>query len=196
MARHVCPIWIGYFLASGLRRLLQNPSKILASHVSANMKVLDVGSAMGFFSLPMAEAVGPRGKVLCVDVQPKMLDVLRKRAAGAGLADRIETHVCANETFGLDGRADEFDFALAFAVVHEVTDPARFFREVHCLLKPEARLLLAEPRGHVTEAAFRRTVAIARENSLAVVDRPEIRGAHAAILTKPVRTETRRVIRF
>lgn len=48
------------------------------------MTVLDVGSAMGFFSLPMAEMVGPGGKVVCIDVQLKMLQVLRRRAVEGG----------------------------------------------------------------------------------------------------------------
>jgi 2-polyprenyl-3-methyl-5-hydroxy-6-metoxy-1,4-benzoquinol methylase len=54
MAEHVCPYWAGYFLANRLRKLLQNPYKILAPYVRPNMTVLDVGSAMGFFSLPLA----------------------------------------------------------------------------------------------------------------------------------------------
>jgi len=42
---------------------------------------LDIGSAMGFFSLPMAKMVGAEGKVVCVDLQQKMLDVLEKKSA-------------------------------------------------------------------------------------------------------------------
>jgi len=51
MAEHRCPVWVGYFLASGLRKLLQNPVKILSPYVKRNMTVLDIGCAMGFFSL-------------------------------------------------------------------------------------------------------------------------------------------------
>jgi len=75
------------------------------------MMVLDVGSAMGYFSLPMARMVGPGGKVVCVDVQPKMLQVLRRRAAAAGLAEQIETHVSSEDAIGLQGRDARFDFA-------------------------------------------------------------------------------------
>ena len=84
MAEHLCPAWAGYFLANRLRMLPQNPYKILAPYVKEGMTVLDFGSAMGFLSLPMAQIVGPGGKVVCVDVQPKMLRVLRRRAAEAG----------------------------------------------------------------------------------------------------------------
>ena len=73
MKEHICPWWIGYILASPLRRLLQNPRKILDPHVKPGMIMLDVGCGMGYFSLAMAETVGPEGKVVCVDLQPKMI---------------------------------------------------------------------------------------------------------------------------
>ena len=80
MAEHVCPVWVGYLLASPLRKIFQNPDKILSAYVKEGMKVLDIGCAMGFFSLPMARMVGSGGKVICVDIQPNMLSSLKKRA--------------------------------------------------------------------------------------------------------------------
>ena len=136
MAEHVCPYWAGYFLANRLRKLLQNPYKILTPYVRPGMTALDVGSAMGFFSLPMAQMVGPGGKVICIDVQPKMLQVLCRRATEAGLAERIETHVSAEDSTGLHGRDAVFDFALAFTMLHEVGNQANFLREIYQLLKP------------------------------------------------------------
>ncbi|MBU1207873.1 MAG: hypothetical protein KKH04_13245 [Proteobacteria bacterium] len=54
MAEHVCPVWVGYLLASPLRKLFQNPKKILEPYVQKDMKVLDVGPGMGFFTLPLS----------------------------------------------------------------------------------------------------------------------------------------------
>jgi hypothetical protein len=48
MAERVCPFWVGYILASPVRKLFQNPSKILKPYIKQNMVVLDLGSAMGF----------------------------------------------------------------------------------------------------------------------------------------------------
>jgi ubiquinone/menaquinone biosynthesis C-methylase UbiE len=165
--------------------LLQNPYKILAPYVKPGMTVLDFGSAMGFFSLPMAQIVGPGGKVVCVDVQPRMLSVLRRRATGAGLAERIETHLSSGNSIGLKGYDSQFDFALAFAVMHEVEGQARILGEIHQLLKSGAPLLLAEPRGHVTLSEFERTLALALAAGFVDTGHPEIRLSHAAILTKP-----------
>jgi 2-polyprenyl-3-methyl-5-hydroxy-6-metoxy-1,4-benzoquinol methylase len=58
MAQRVCPIWVGYLLASPVRKLYQNPKKILGAYVREGMKILDIGCAMGFFSLPLAEMTG------------------------------------------------------------------------------------------------------------------------------------------
>ncbi len=185
MAEHVCPAWAGYFLANRLRMLLQNPHKILAPYVREGMTVLDFGSAMGFFSLPMAQMVGPAGKVVCIDVQAKMLSVLRRRAARTGLADRVETHLSSGDSIGLKGYDNHFDFALAFAVMHEVEDQARIFAEIHQLLKDGASLLLAEPRGHVGLSGFEQTLALVQKVGFVDTGHPEIRLSHAAILAKP-----------
>jgi len=182
---HLCPVWGGYFLASRLRKFVQNPHRILAPYVRTGMTVLDVGSAMGFFSLPMAEMVGPGGKVVCVDAQPGMLSVLRRRAAKAGLADRVETHESTAHAIGLHARDGTFDFALAFTVLHEVGDLAGFLREIFTLLKPGALFLLTEPIQHVRRTDFEQTTSLAEAQGFTVIDRPRIRLSHTAVLERP-----------
>lgn len=82
--------------------LFQNPEKILAPHVRTGMRVLDVGYAMGFFSLPMARLVGPNGRVVCVDLQQKMLDSLTRRARRAQVLDRIEVRRCGTDSLSIE----------------------------------------------------------------------------------------------
>ena len=53
MAEWVCPWWLGYFLASPIRRWMQDPAKILAPHVREGMIVLEPGPGMGFFTLEL-----------------------------------------------------------------------------------------------------------------------------------------------
>ncbi len=93
MAHRVCPRWVGYLLINPLRRLLYNPEEILRPFVITGMTVLDVGSAMGFFTLPLAKIVGLSGKLVSVDVQEKMLQSLQRRALKARASDRIITRV-------------------------------------------------------------------------------------------------------
>ncbi len=184
MAHKVCPFWIGYLLLLPIRKLWQNPQKILSPYVNEGMTVLDVGSAMGYFSIPLAGMVGPGGKVICVDMQEKMLAVLRERALKAGVLDRIEPHLCAQNSLQLEKFAGNVDFALAFAMVHEVPDSKKLFQEIAAALKPHARLLVAEPSGHVKNKDFADTLCIAGESGFQVTAEPHIARSHAAILEK------------
>jgi len=182
--KRICPWWIGYLLLSPLRRWRQNPHAILEPHVAEGMTVLEPGPGMGFFTLELARLVGPTGRVVAVDVQPKMLSALRRRAGRVGLAERVETRQAAAETMGLDDLAGAVDFALAFAVVHELPDAGHFFEEVHAALRPGGRLLLAEPRGHVKEHAFAETLAAAGRAGFVEQARPQIGKSHTALLVR------------
>jgi ubiquinone/menaquinone biosynthesis C-methylase UbiE len=184
MANHVCPWWLGYVLASPIRKLTYNPHQILAPHVRDGMTVLEVGPGMGFFSLPMAQLVGERGRIVCVDLQERMIASLRKRATKAGLAQRMEFRMCEATTLGVPDLAGRCDFALAFAMVHEVPDPERLFREIHAAMKQSGTLLISEPMGHVTSAEFEKTLSIAQAAGFVVKDRPVIRQSHSSVMVK------------
>ncbi len=184
MAERVCPVWIGYFLASPVRKLIQNPKKILGPHIKDGMKVIDIGCAMGFFSLPMARMVGSGGRVVCVDMQEKMIKSLEKRALKAGLLDRIETRVCHQNTLGIDDIKEQIDMAIAFAVVHEVPDIPNLFSEIYEIVKQGGRLLVAEPKGHASQEDFKKTISIARGAGFQLIDEPEVGQSRAILFQK------------
>ena len=147
MAKSTCPWWLGYLLITPIRRLFQNPSKIISPYIHAGMTVLEVGPGMGFFTLDIASKVGKSGKVIAVDVQSKMLDKLNQRAVQAKLSEQIETRLAQPTSLGLSDMVGKIDFVFAFAVVHELPDLNSFWREVSQLLKPGGRLLIAEPES-------------------------------------------------
>ncbi len=173
MANSICPWWLGYLLITPFRRLFQNPSKIISPYIHAGMTVLEVGPGMGFFTLDIASKVGKTGKVIAVDVQPKMLAKLNQRAVQAKLSEQIETRLAQPTSFGLSDRIGKIDFVFAFAVVHELPDLNSFWREVSQLLKPGGRLLIAEPSGHVTLEDFDAELNIALQNEFIIVERKE-----------------------
>jgi SAM-dependent methyltransferase len=146
------------------------------------MTTLDFGCGMGHFSLPLARMVGPGGRVVCVDIQPKMLANLERRARKAGLLGRLELRRASEGDFGLQGLAGQVDFAVAFAVVHEVPDEGRLFRDLAAVLKPGARLFLAEPIFHVRGKGFAEELGWAQDAGLGVIERPAVKRAHAAVL--------------
>lgn len=154
MAEHVCPWWIGSILASPIRRWFQNPEEILRPYVREAMTVLEPGPGMGFFTLPLAQMVGPAGRVIAVDVQQRMLDGLRRRASRGGLLPRIELRLAQSDSMGVDDLRGAVDLVVAIAVVHEMPSEEAFFRQAATVLKPGGSLLLIEPRGHVKPAKF------------------------------------------
>jgi len=179
---HVCPFWVGYLLASPIRKLIDNPDRLIGEHVRPGMTVLDLGCAMGYFSLPMARMVGDAGQVICLDVQERMLRKLEKRAERAGLLSRTERRLVEPDGLGLADLDGAVGFALAFAVMHEIPDQAGALAEVSAALAPGARMLIAEPRGHVNAAAFERTLEHARAAGLRLLDRPQRRGWTALLV--------------
>jgi len=182
MAGHVCPWWGGYFIDNAMRRWLHNPEQILGPWVQPGMTALDFGCGMGFFSIAMAWLVGPRGRVIAVDLQQQMLDVLMKRASASGVAERITVHRCERTSMNI---AAPCDFALAFYSAHEAPDFRRLLGELHCCVRPAGQLLLVEPIGHVTARRFGRMLTQAEEIGWVVHDRPRVRLSHAAVLARP-----------
>jgi len=185
MAHRVCPWWLGYLLASPVRRWLQDPREILSPFIAEGMTVLEPGPGMGFFTVDLARLVGERGKVVAVDIEPRMLDGLRQRARKRGVLDRVDARLATASGLGLHDLDGRVDFALAFAVVHELPDQARFFADLHAALKPGGKVLLAEPRGHVTEPEFRASLQVATSAGFHVDGEPAIRRSRSAVLVKP-----------
>ena len=178
---HVCPWWCGYFIDNRFRRLLHNPEAILGPYVQPGMTGLDFGCGMGFCSIPMAQLVGDSGKVIAADLQQKMLNGVTKRAGKAGVADRIETHLCESDSIG---QLEPVDFAVAFYSVHEVPDERRLLEEVFECLRGGSRFLVVEPIIHVTAKHFESMVTICQEVGFVVEDRPRIRLSRAVVLVK------------
>lgn len=139
---------------------------------------------MGFFTLELARLVGSRGRVVAIDVQAKMLEKLKRRATKAGLAERIDTRLVSADSLGIGDLAGGIDFTLAFAVVHELPDVQRFFREIAGAAKPGALVLVVEPKGHVKEPDFNTELRLAKEADFEVIDSSEIKGRYTAVLKK------------
>jgi len=185
MAKRICPWWLGYLLASPVRRWLQgDPAALLRPYVSEGMTVLEPGPGMGFFTLELARQVGPSGRVVAVDVQARMINGLKRRLAKAGLLERVDARVSTPESLGLRDLAGKVDFTLAMAVVHEMPSASWFFGQAAEAMKAGGTLLLAEPSGHVDEAEFAAELDAAAQVGLIVADRPEVRRSRAALLKK------------
>jgi ubiquinone/menaquinone biosynthesis C-methylase UbiE len=181
---HVCPPWIGRLLVSPLRRLVEDPVKIIGPYVSPGSTVVDVGCAMGFHSLHLARLVGPEGRVVCLDIQQKMLDGLVKRARRKGVQGIIEPRLCTQESLGIDDLAGSAELVTALQVIHETTYPKRFIGECAAALTPGGRFLVVEPSGHVSDDEFRKTVATIESTGLKSLEPPKIWRSRSALFSR------------
>jgi len=148
------------------------------------MIVLEAGPGMGFFSLDVARMAGPGGRVVAVDVQEKMLRVLRRRARNASLADRIDIRRAEPDRLGIEDLAGRVDLALAIFVVHEMPEAGAFFAETYRALRPGGRLLFAEPKRHVPKDAFERSLEAAAQAGFTRPGEFLFPGARAALLAR------------
>ena len=128
--------------------------------------VADIGAGTGYFSFPMANSVAPEGRVLAVDIQPEMLDIIARRSESSGVENVVPV---------LGARDDprlpesEVDVALLVDVYHELSHPWEMTAAIARALVPAGRLVIVEYRGEdrwlpikklhkMTEAQVRREI--------------------------------------
>ena len=113
----ICPVEKAGSLDNRIRRLIQNPKKILSPFIKEGMIVLDLGCGPGFFTISLAEMVGNTGRVIATDLQDGMLDKLKDKIEGTVLEKRIQLHKSENGKIGVE---EKIDFALAFYMIISV----------------------------------------------------------------------------
>ena len=176
-----CPWWFLFTFDNPLRKIYQDPIKILAPYINTGDRVVDLGCGMGYFSIPMARLVGEDGKVIAIDLQEQMLSGLRRRAEKFNLVDRVSTHQCAQDRIGISEQAD---FALAFWMVHEVHDSRLFLKQIWALLRPGGQLLIAEPYLHVSKNRFEEIQSEVIETGFSIIRYPPVGFSRSILAVK------------
>ncbi len=132
----------GYFaeLESPERNAWQLPERVIATlHLRPGMTIVDVGAGTGYFTRRLATAVGPEGKVLALDIQPAMLDELRRRTPKA---QNIETRLVAPNDPGLEPASADLVFVCNTG--HHLADRVRYYGKLRDALRPGGRLVLID----------------------------------------------------
>jgi ubiquinone/menaquinone biosynthesis C-methylase UbiE len=101
----------------------------------------DIGCGPGFFTIPAAKIVGPKGRVIAADIQGEMLTAVRsaimeQHFTNVVLVKTSDTHISV--------APESCDFVLLAFVLHEIGQRATFLHQAARLLKPEAHLVVLE----------------------------------------------------
>ncbi len=115
--------------------------------------VADVGAGTGYLARRMAARVAPGGRVLAVDVQPRMVELLRQRVASAGLSN-VEPRLGAVDDVGLP--AGSVDVAVMVDVYHELEYPFEVLASIIRALKPGGRVIFVEYRAEDPQVPIKR----------------------------------------
>ena len=177
---HVCPHQMAFMLDNWFRRLIQHPKKVVGEYIKPGNVVMDVGCGPGYFTIDMARMVGAGGRVIAADLQTQMLDKVRKKACRHGVLERIELHRCESDRIGWHAPVD---FILGFYMIHETPSPSAFLAEMKQLLNPGGKLLLVEPKMHVSQQAFEEMVKDAEAAGFHVLEYPRGKGGRSVLLS-------------
>ncbi len=167
------------------------PSKAIALLELAPDAVLaDIGAGSGYYSFRIAPKI-PRGKVVAVDIQPEMLEFLKKESARLKIPN-VQPHLGAIDDVKLP--AASLDAALMVDAYHEFDHPVEMLASLRLALKPKGRIYLLEyraedpkvpikPHHKMSEAQVRKEFEAAGFRF--VVNKPDLPWQHLLIFEKP-----------
>jgi ubiquinone/menaquinone biosynthesis C-methylase UbiE len=122
----------------------EEPTKLIkALELKAGDVVADVGAGSGYFTFRIADKVGPKGKVLAVDIQQEMLDLISRKMKTKGVAN-VEPILGTESDPKLP--AEKVDLIFMVDVYHEFSFPFEMTENMVKALKPGGRLVFVEYR--------------------------------------------------
>lgn len=125
-----------------LRRKFQPPYETAVRHgLETGMTVLEVGPGSGTYTMAAARRVGPQGRLVTVDIEPRMIERVERKAQAEGVSN-VEARVA--DVYDLPFENATFDVVYMIAVIGEIPDPDRAMREFYRVLTPAGTLVFSE----------------------------------------------------
>ncbi len=136
------PQFLANLIDNPLRRKIQPPDEMPIRHsIEPGMTVLDVGPGNGRYTIETARRVGQKGKVFAIDIEPKMIERVTRRASEEGVKN-IEAKTA--NVYDLPFADGLFDAIYMITVISEIPEPERAMREFYRVLSPSGLLAFSE----------------------------------------------------
>jgi ubiquinone/menaquinone biosynthesis C-methylase UbiE len=136
------PEFLANMIDNPVRRKIQPPREMPLRHgIEPGMLVLEVGPGNGRYSVETARQVGDTGKVFAIDIEPKMVERVSRRAQAEGITN-LEAKVA--DVYDLPFEDGTFDAIYMITVIGEIPDPDRALNEFYRVLKPSGTVAFSE----------------------------------------------------
>ena len=137
-----CPIWMSGFVEGPLMdRVLGTKTTLDRIGLGPGLCVLELGPGPGRLLIPAAKQVLPGGEVVGLDIQPGMIELLKERAAQAGISNLKATLGGAMQFNNIH---KDFDVVYLCTVLGEVPNREAALRQCYEALKPGGKLSITE----------------------------------------------------
>jgi ubiquinone/menaquinone biosynthesis C-methylase UbiE len=135
------------------RETEEQPQLLLdALEIEPGQTIADLGAGSGYYSFRIAPLVGSSGKVLAIDIEPAMLDVIARRASRERIANIATVRATARDPHLAPGSVD---LLFMVDVYHELEYPYEVMTKVRAALKPGGRVALIEYRAEDPQVAIK-----------------------------------------
>ena len=125
-----------------IRRLFQPNQRLVSKYVSTGDFVADLGCGPGYFTLPIAKAVGDSGHVYAVDFDPRAIERVKNKATKYDYGRVIEAHVSSASNVDFIA-SNSVDLVFANGLLCCMKDHVGAVRQIARILGPEGRAYLS-----------------------------------------------------
>ena len=124
------------------RRRFQPPYETAVRHgLEPGMTALEIGPGNGTYTVGAAQRIGPSGMLVTIDIEPRMIERVRRKAAAEGMGN-VTAKVA--DVYDLPFDDGTFDVVYMITVIGEIPEPVRAMREFHRVLSPSGTLVFSE----------------------------------------------------
>jgi len=124
-------------------------------HLKPGSTIADIGAGGGWFSVRAARRVGPKGRVIAEDINPKFIASIQQRAQREHLANIVPLLGTPDDP---KLTPDSLDAALMLKVYHEIAHPSLVLANLRAALKPGARFGIIDRNGNGADHGLKESI--------------------------------------